>query len=122
MSATTDAEPRAAPFPQELLASGVSEDAFDTLLAVAELPPGSMHRVSRGDLDVLLAHTTDGIVATHDPDGGYHPTWTPGGRDPKVDPPGKKAAARALTRVRRFRYFPVRIRDGMIEVALPDRG
>ena len=126
-----------------------------------------MHRVTRGDLDVLLAHTTDGIVATNDrcphmsaplsigeldgcvvacplhegrfdlrsgnvvqmpttgglePDGSYHPTWTPGGRDPKVDPPGKKAAARALTRVRRFRYFPVRIRDGMIEVALPEHG
>ena len=25
-----------------------------------------MHQVSRGDLDVLLAHTTDGIVATAD--------------------------------------------------------
>ena len=41
------------------------------------------------------------------------------GRDPKVDPPGKKAEARRLTRVRRFRYYPVRIRDGVIEVALP---
>ena len=29
MSATTDAEPRAAPFPPELLASGVSEAAFE---------------------------------------------------------------------------------------------
>jgi nitrite reductase/ring-hydroxylating ferredoxin subunit len=167
MSATTGAEPRAAPFPPDLLASGVSEDAFEAFLSVAELPAGSMHRVTRGDLDVLLAHTTDGIVATNDrcphmsaplsigeldgcvvacplhegrfdlrsgnvvqmpttgglePDGSYHPTWTPGGRDPKVDPPGKKAAARALTRVRRFRYFPVRIRDGMIEVALPEHG
>ena len=64
MSATTDAEPRVAPFPPELVASGVSEDAFEALLSVAELPSGSMHRVSRGDLDVLLAHTTDGIVAT----------------------------------------------------------
>ena len=41
------------------------------------------------------------------------------GRDPKVDPPGKKAEARRLTRVRRFRYYPVRIVDGRIEVALP---
>ena len=57
-----------------------------------------------------------------DPDGVYHPTWTPGGREPKVDPPGKKAQARALTRIRRFRYYPVRIRDGRIEVALPPNG
>ena len=41
----------------------------------------------------------------------YHPTWSPGGRDAKVDPPGKKAEARRLTRVRRLRYYPVRI-DG----------
>ena len=33
MSATTDAEPRVAPFPAELLASGVSEDAFEAFLS-----------------------------------------------------------------------------------------
>jgi nitrite reductase/ring-hydroxylating ferredoxin subunit len=53
------------------------------------------------------------------PDGEYHPTWSPGGRDPKVDPPGLKAEARRFTRVRRFRYYPVRVVDGRIEVALP---
>jgi hypothetical protein len=36
-----------------------------------------------------------------------------------VDPPGKKAEARRLTRIRRFRYYPVRIVDGRIEVAIP---
>ena len=163
MSATTDAEPRVAPFPPELLAPGVAEDAFEAVLSVVELPSGSMHRVSRGDLDVLLAHTTDGIVATHDrcphmsaplsigeldgcvvacpldegrfdlrsgnvvqmpttgglePDGGYHPTWTPGGRDPRSTRPARRPR-RGPSPVRRFRYFPVRIRDGMIEVALP---
>jgi 3-phenylpropionate/trans-cinnamate dioxygenase ferredoxin subunit len=169
MTAPIDAEPRVAPFPTHLRAGGVPEgdDAFEAVLDVAELAPGTMHRVSRGDLDVLLAHTTDGIVATNDrcphmsaplsigdldgcvvacplhegrfdlrtgnvvqmpttgglePDGDYHPSWTPGGREPKVDPPGRKAAARALTRVRRFRYYPVRIRDGRIEVALPPNG
>ena len=61
--------------------------------------------------------TTGGL----DPDGVYHPTWSPAGRDPKVDPPGKKAEARRLTRVRRFRYYPVRIVDGAIEVAVPRR-
>ena len=39
--------------------------------------------------------TTGGL----DPDGVYHPTWSPAGRDPKVDPPGLKAEARRLTRV-----------------------
>ena len=58
--------------------------------------------------------TTGGL----DPDGAYHPTWSPAGRDAKVDPPGKKAEARRLTRVRRLRYYPVRIVDGRIEVAL----
>ena len=157
-------EPRPAAFPPHLLAPGVTEAAFEPLLAAAALPPGAMRRVTRGDLDILLVHTPDGIVATDDrcphmsaplsigtledcvvacplhegrfdlrsgnpvrmpttggldPDGVYHPTWTPGGRDPKVDPPGKKAEARRLTRVRRFRYYPVRIHDGAIEAALP---
>ena len=49
--------------------------------------------------------TTGGL----DPDGVYHPTWSPAGRDAKVDPPGKKAEARRLTRVRRLRYYPVRV-------------
>ena len=61
--------------------------------------------------------TTGGL----DPDGRYHPTWSPAGKDPKVDPPGLKAEARRLTRVRRFRYYPVRVVDGRIEVALPER-
>jgi 3-phenylpropionate/trans-cinnamate dioxygenase ferredoxin component len=54
------------------------------------------------------------------PDGTYEPTWTPAGREPKEDPPGRKTDARRLTRVRRFRYYPVRIVDGVIEVAVPD--
>jgi 3-phenylpropionate/trans-cinnamate dioxygenase ferredoxin subunit len=169
MTTPTDAEPRIAAYPPHLRAAGVpdGDDAFEAVLDVADLPPGAMARVTRGELDVLLAHTTDGIVATNDrcphmsaplsigeldgclvacplhegrfdlrsgnpvqmpttggldPDGVYHPTWTPGGRDPKVDPPGKKAQARALTRIRRLRYYPVRIREGRIEVALPPGG
>ena len=158
---------RPAAFPPRLLAPGVSRRApvYQALLALEDLPPGTMRRVSRGDLDVLLAHTDQGIFATDDrcphmsaplsigeldgcivacplhegrfdlvsgdparmpttggldSDGVYHPTWSPAGREPKVDPPGKKAEARRLTRIRRFRYYPVRIADGMIEVALPD--
>jgi len=59
--------------------------------------------------------TTGGLL----PDGTYVPPWTPEGKDPKPDPPGVKAEARKLTRIRRFRYYPVRIVEGMIEVALP---
>lgn len=157
---------RPAPFPPRLLAPGVDREApgYRAVLAVADLPPGTMRRVSHGDLDVLLAHTDRGIFATEDrcphmaaplsigqldgcivacplhegrfdlasgdaarmpttggldPDGVYHPTWSPAGREPKVDPPGTKAEARRLTRVRRFRYFPVRIVGESIEVALP---
>ena len=66
--------------------------------------------------DVVQMPTTGGL----DPDGRYHPTWSPAGSSPKVDTPGKKAEARRLTRVRRFRYYPVRVVDGWVEVALPD--
>jgi nitrite reductase/ring-hydroxylating ferredoxin subunit len=59
--------------------------------------------------------TTGGL----DPDGIYHPPWSPAEAQPKVDVPGLKAEARRLTRVRRFRYYPVRVTGSMIEVALP---
>ena len=153
-----------APYPAHLQAAGTGPAGFTPVLDVSELPDGAMRRVSRGDLDIMLAHTPDGIVATDDrcphmsaplsigeldgcvvacplhegrfdlcsgevvqmpttggldPDGAYHPTWSPAGRDAKVDPPGKKAEARRLTRVRRLRYYPLRIVDGTIEVALP---
>jgi nitrite reductase/ring-hydroxylating ferredoxin subunit len=158
--------PLPAPIPAGLTVPGTAGAPFDSLLDAAELPPGTMRRVSRGDLDVLLAHTPNGIVAVDDrcphmaaplsighlegcvvscplhegqfdlcsgdpvrmpttggldPDGVYHPTWSPAGREPKTDPPGLKAEARRLTRVRRFRYYPVRVKDGRIEVAIPVR-
>ncbi|HYM83802.1 MAG TPA: Rieske 2Fe-2S domain-containing protein [Candidatus Dormibacteraeota bacterium] len=157
-------EPAVLPYRPELVAPGAAGASFEPVLRADELPPGSMVRVSRGDLDILLAHTSQGIVAVADrcphmsaplsigtldgcvvgcplhegrfdlstgepvqmpttggldPDGAYHPTWSPAGGEPKADPPGKKAEARRLTRVRRFRYFPLRIVDGRIEVALP---
>ena len=65
--------------------------------------------------DPVQMPTTGGLR----PDGTYVPVWTPPGREPKEDPPGPKAEARRLTRVRRFRYYPVRVVDGMIEVAVP---
>ena len=157
-------DPRPAAYPSHLQAVGTADAPFESIAEVADLPPGTLRRVSLGELDVLLAHTPDGILATDDrcphmsaplsigeldgcvvtcplhegrfdlstgetvqmpttggldADGTYRPTWSPAGRDPKVDPPGKKAEARRLTRVRRLRYYPLRIVDGRIEVALP---
>ena len=152
-------------FPPSLAAPGAGSAAFAAALPLAELPAGSMRRVSFGDPDVLLAHTSEGIAAVDDrcphmaaplsigeldgcvvacplhsgrfdlatgdvvqvpttggllPDGSYVPTWSPPGREPKEDPPGKKSDARRLTRVRRIRYYPVRISaDGVVEVAIP---
>lgn len=152
------------PFPASLLAAGGGQAAFRVALPLAELPAGAMRRVTFGDLDVLLAHTSAGIAAVDDrcphmsaplsigeldgcvvscplhggrfdmatgeavqmpttgglrPDGAYVPVWTQPGREPKEDPPGKKTEARRLTRIRRFRYYPVRVVDGVIEVAVP---
>jgi 3-phenylpropionate/trans-cinnamate dioxygenase ferredoxin component len=161
---TTAAAPTIAPIPTGLTAIGAAGAAFQAALPVSELPPGTMARVTFGDLDVLLAHTGEGIAAIDDrcphmsaplsiglldgclvdcplhngqfdlrtgeatrmpttggldADGTYHPVWTPEGKDPRPDPPGIKAEARRLTRVRRLRYYPVRIVDGVIEVAVP---
>lgn len=159
-------DPTPAPFPPRLVAPGTADAPFEPVLDASELPPGTMTRVTRGDLDILLAHAPNGIVAVDDrcphmaaplsigtldgcvvacplhegqfdlcsgdpvrmpttggldPDGVYHPTWSPAGLPPKTDPPGLKAEARRLTRVRRFRYYPVRIVAGRIEIAIPVR-
>jgi len=55
-----------APIPKGLTAIGARSAGFERVLGVAELPPGAMRRVTFGDLDVLLAHTSKGIVATVD--------------------------------------------------------
>jgi 3-phenylpropionate/trans-cinnamate dioxygenase ferredoxin subunit len=158
-------EAQAFPFPPSLTAPGTKGARFRRVLETDALPPATMRRVSVGDLDVLLAHLPEGIVAVDDrcphmsaplsigdldgcvvgcplhegrfdlgtgepvqmpttggldPTGAYHPTWSPAGRDPKVDPPGRKAEARRLTRVRRIRYYPLRIVAGAVEIAVPD--
>jgi len=157
--------PEPAPIPKGLTAAGALGAPFRAALPVAELPAGALRRVTFGDLDVLLAHTSSGVAAVADrcphmsaplslgslegclvacplhngrfdlasgdpermpttggllPDGTYVPPWTPEGREPKLDPPGIKTEARRLTRIRRFRYYPVRIAGGMIEVAVPE--
>jgi nitrite reductase/ring-hydroxylating ferredoxin subunit len=156
--------PIPAAFPPDLLAPGVEDGRPIDGGSLAELPEGTMRRITDGDLDILVAHTPAGVVAVDDrcphmsaplsigsledcvvscplhegrfdlcsgeivqmpttggldPDGVYHPTWSPAGKDAKVDPPGKKAEARRLTRVRRLRYYPVQIVGGRIEVVIP---
>lgn len=157
--------PRPLTFPPQLRAPGTEGVPFRPLAALADLPQGGLLRVTVGDLDVLLANTPQGIVATDDrcphmsaplsigvlegcvvgcplhrgrfdlatgevvqfpttggldADGASYPAWSPPGSTPKPEPPDEKARARALTRVRRVRYYPVRLAGDVIEVALPE--
>jgi nitrite reductase/ring-hydroxylating ferredoxin subunit len=152
------------PVPDGLVAFGTSGRPFEPVAGVDELPVGGMLRVTRGDVDLLVAHTDQGICVIEDrcphmsaplsvgrldgcvvacplhsgrfdlatgetvqfpttggldADGGYHPPWTPPGSPERSEPTDLKARARALTRVRRLRYYPVRLRAGMIEVSFP---
>lgn len=153
-------------FPPQLQAPGTRDAPFEAVLSVAGLPRGAMVRVTRGDLDLLVAHTDAGLVAIEDrcphmsapfsagrlegctlhcplhrgafdacdgevvtfpttggltADGEYRPTWTPSGKPskPALPPDDAKAQARALTRVRRLRYYPLRVVGEMLEIALP---
>jgi len=153
-------------FPSSLQAPGTGEAAFEPALPLEELPVGAMVRISRGDLDVLIAHSEAGIMAVDDrcphmsaplsvgrlegctlhcplhrgafdvcngevvtfpttggltADGEHQPTWTPQGAAPKppLRPDDPKSQARALIRVRRLRYYPLRIHDGVLEIAWP---
>jgi nitrite reductase/ring-hydroxylating ferredoxin subunit len=150
--------------PDGLLAAGVESGMWEPVARAAEVSPGSLRRVTRGDLDLLLAHTARGICLTDDrcphmaaplslgfldgcivgcplhrgrfdlatgettgfpttggldADGGYHPPWTPPGSPDKPEPTDLKAQARAATRIRRMRYYPLRVREGIIEAQLP---
>jgi nitrite reductase/ring-hydroxylating ferredoxin subunit len=151
-------------FPTHLRAPGAAEFPFEAVVDLADLPMGTMLRITRGDLDVLIVHCEAGIAATEDrcphmaaplsegvlegcvvqcplhrgafdvrdgevvtfpttggldADGTPRPPWQPDSAEVKAPPTDAKARARALTRVRRMRYFPVRVADGRVEVALP---
>jgi nitrite reductase/ring-hydroxylating ferredoxin subunit len=74
----------------------------------------------RGEFDLASGGTvqfptTGGL----DADGAYHPPWAPPGSADKPEPTDLKARARAATRIRRLRYYPLRVRDGIIETRLP---
>src|SRR4029077_16756327 len=53
-------------FPPHLLAPGTDGRPFEAVLDLDALPPGAMRRVTRGELDLLLVHTQEGIVVTDD--------------------------------------------------------
>jgi len=156
--------PAILPIPEGLLAVDSDRAPFEPVIELATLPVGSMCRVTRGDVDVLVAHTVAGLLATDDrcphmsaplsqgrldgclvdcplhsgrfdlstgdvvrfpttggldADGTYHPAWQQPDSPPKPEPTDAKAMARAATRVRRLRYYRLRVRDGLIEVAIP---
>ena len=52
------------PYPPELAAIGAAGAPFRAAMPAHDLPPGTMRRVTFGELDLLLAHTDRGVVAT----------------------------------------------------------
>lgn len=156
--------PMICPVPSALVAPGAGAAPFRRTVPADEVPQGAMLRWTVGDLDLLVAHTSAGIVVTEDrcphmaaplsigrlegcvvdcvlhratfdlstgetlraptlggldAEGASVPPWAPPGAPPKPEPSEIKARARALTRTRRLRYYPVRIVDGTIEVRVP---
>ncbi len=92
----------------------------------APLSVGSLHGcevdcpLHKGRFDlrtgaVVRFPTTGGL----DAEGVYQAPWSPPGTPAKPEPSDDKARARAATRVRRLRYYPVRVRGDAIEVAFP---
>ncbi|HWH24082.1 MAG TPA: Rieske 2Fe-2S domain-containing protein [Candidatus Limnocylindria bacterium] len=97
------------------MAAPLSLGALEGCVVACPLHSGRFD-VSTGG--VVQFPTTGGL----DADGAYHPPWISPGAAPKPEPTDLKARARAATRVRRLRYYPLRVRDGMIEVRLPVGG
>jgi naphthalene 1,2-dioxygenase ferredoxin component len=158
-------EPQVAEFPASLRAPGTDAAPFLPVAPLADVTePGTMLRVTLGDLDVLIASTPAGLVAVDDrcphmaaplsigtldgcvvqcplhqgrfdlcsgdvvqfpttggldAAGGYHAPWAPSGAPAKPEPSDLKSRARALTRIRRLRYYPLRIEGDAIEIAVP---
>jgi nitrite reductase/ring-hydroxylating ferredoxin subunit len=95
------------------MAAPLSQGQLDGLQIECPLHSGRFDLASG---ETLQFPTTGGL----DADGGYHPPWAPPGSPPRPEPTDAKARARALTRVRRMRFYPVRISGDRIEAAIPD--
>ena len=156
--------PRLLAAPPGLAAPGSASATFWRAFSLAELPLGALRRFSVGDLDILIAHTSRGLLATDDRcphmavplslgtlegcvvacplhEGRFdlatgEPVQFPstGGLDALGMPHAPKPApesvprpavreivarAQAATRVRRLRYYPLRIVDGWLGVGVP---
>jgi nitrite reductase/ring-hydroxylating ferredoxin subunit len=59
-------EPKIMPIPEGLTAPGTTHGEFEPVLRVDDVPEGTMQRVSRGDLDVLVVNVDAGLLATED--------------------------------------------------------
>ncbi|HXR27456.1 MAG TPA: Rieske 2Fe-2S domain-containing protein [Candidatus Baltobacteraceae bacterium] len=94
------------------MAAPLSLGELDGCVVGCPLHSGRFDLTSGG---VVQFPTTGGL----DADGAYHPTWSPPDREPRPEPADLKARARAATRIRRLRYYPLRIRDGIVELAWP---
>jgi len=57
---------RTADVPRELRAPGTRAAPYVEIAAIADLAPGTMRRVTRADVDLLVAWTDEGIVVTDD--------------------------------------------------------
>lgn len=156
--------PSLLPFPPSLAVPSSDEWPFVEIARVEDIGPGVMERITRGDADLLLAHTSAGLCLIDDrcphmaaplslggldgcvvacplhrgtfdlasggyvqfpttggldADGQYHPSWQPPGSPVRAEPSDSKARVRAQTRVRRLRYYQLRVRAGVIEARLP---
>jgi len=94
------------------MSAPLSEGSLEGCLVTCPLHRGSFDLLTG---DVVQFPTTGGL----DADGRSIAPWSPPGSPPRLEPSDAKARARAATRVRRVRYYPLRIRRGMIEVRLP---
>ncbi|MEO8625399.1 MAG: Rieske 2Fe-2S domain-containing protein [Candidatus Limnocylindrales bacterium] len=94
------------------MSAPLSLGALDGCVVACPLHRGSFDLC---DGSTVQFPTTGGL----DADGGHHAPWTPSDSAPKPEPTDLKAMARAATRVRRLRYYPVRVDGGKIEARLP---
>jgi nitrite reductase/ring-hydroxylating ferredoxin subunit len=94
------------------MSAPLSLGTLDECLISCPLHRGQFDLATGG---VVQFPTTGGL----DAEGGAHAPWTPSDTSGKQEPTDLKARARALTRIRRIRYYPARLNGGLIEVALP---
>ena len=94
------------------MAAPLSVGSLDECIVACPLHRGRFDLASG---EVVQFPTTGGL----DAEGVYHAAWQPDAGTTRPEPTDLKAQARAATRVRRIRYYPLRVNAGMIEARLP---